>query len=257
MRLGQQVIKGVKLSNSILIVDDDKIFRQEFKLCFDDYNIIEASNGEEAFKILSKPNDIELVFLDVIMPGQFGTDTLKKIKKNWPDLKIVMLTGCSTETIVIESLKGRADDYLVKPIDIEKTRSVIKRLILEKESDIDAIDMKSKIERVKRFIEKNAFKKIMLKDAASSIFLSPKYMSKVFKENTGVNFNTYKTKIKLDLAKGLLKDTAYNVCQIADKLGYINTETFIRQFKKFMGKAPAQFRAADIKSPASKKQKRT
>ncbi len=65
----------------ILLVDDDRIFRSEFKDCFDEeYNIIEAATGEAALTILKKPNEIQVVILDIRMPGINGIEALKAIK---------------------------------------------------------------------------------------------------------------------------------------------------------------------------------
>jgi CheY-like chemotaxis protein len=57
------------MPSKILLVDDDKDFRVELKECLSGYDIVEASSGEEAINILKKPNDIDLVILDVNLPG--------------------------------------------------------------------------------------------------------------------------------------------------------------------------------------------
>ena len=68
------------MREKILLVDDDREFRYEFRECFDEYDIIEASNGDEALQIIQRPNDINVVILDVMMPGLKGTEVLKKMK---------------------------------------------------------------------------------------------------------------------------------------------------------------------------------
>ena len=72
--------------------------------------------------------------------------------------------------------------------------------------------------------------------------MTAKHLSKIFKERTGTGFNEYKLGIKTEEAKKLLKTTAYNVDQISDKLGYRNTESFIRLFKRLTGRTPVQYR---------------
>ena len=232
------------MPNRILLVDDDKEFREEFKDCLGEYDVSEAANGEEALKILKRPNEIDLVVLDVSMPGMSGTEVLRQIKEIAPDLGIVILTGHSSEEIAIEALKGRADDYIEKPIDVDETKGIIGRLLEAKkeESRIDAGDLNSKIERAKRFAERNCFKKIGLEDAAKAVSLSPKYLSRVFKETTGMRFSDYRLNVKIRRAKAFLKETAYNVNQISQKLGYANTESFLRIFKKMTGCTPKSFR---------------
>ena len=247
---------------NILLVDDDREFREEFRDYLEDYEIIEASNGEEALKLLKKPNVIDLVILDVMMPGLRGTEVLKEMKKIDPDLGIIILTGYSSEDVAIEALKGHADDYIQKPLDIDKTKEIIERLLETRrgEGDIDITDMKGKIERIKYFVQRNYHKRVTLEDAARLVYLSPKYLSRIFQQNTGMGFNKYKLEIKIKKAKELLKKTGYNIGQISDRLGYQNIESFVRIFKKFIGYTPTEYRdkvkiKTKKKTPAKKARK--
>ncbi|MGA1841118.1 MAG: response regulator [bacterium] len=233
----------------ILLVDDDKDFREEFCDYFEDFQVIETSTGRDAIKLLKEPNDIDVVILDVVLPDLRGTEVLRKMKKIAPDLDIIILTGYSSKDIAIEALKGHADDYIEKPINIDKMninkiKEIIERMMEEKKGkiDTDSIDIEDKINKVKRFIERNYDKNISLKAASKVVCLSPKYLSRIFKENTGMGFNEYKLRIKTEKAKKLLKNTGYNINQISFKLGYLNPESFLRIFKKFTGLTPTEYR---------------
>ena len=109
---------------NILLVDDDEDFRYEFRELFDDYNIVEAKNGLDALDLLKKPNEIDLVVLDVVMPGLRGTQVLKEIKSISPELGIIILTGHSSKDTAIAALKGKADDYIEKPLNIQKAKEI-------------------------------------------------------------------------------------------------------------------------------------
>ncbi len=141
-------------------------------------------------------------------------------------------------------MKGHADDYAEKPVDPAQLKETVERLLAKKrhEPDISASDVKGKIEKVMRFTERNRFKKTTLKEAAACVYLSPKYLSRIFKETAGRSFSNYRLTIKIDAAKELLKKTGLNVSQISDKLGYENAESFIRQFKKFTRLTPTEYR---------------
>ncbi len=231
-------------SLKILLVDDDEDLRSELRDFLEGYDIIEASDGNTALNLLKKANNIDMVILDIIMPGLNGIDVLKEIKKIDSNISVVMLTGHSSKNVAIEALKGRADDYVEKPLDFIKLKNIIDKLFEPKkgEGNIDTTDIKGKIEKIKHFIERNCFKKIFLKDVSDIVFLSPKYLSRIFKEYTGTNFNEYKLKVKTEKAKELLTKTGCNINQIADKLGYENTESFIRQFKKITNLTPTEYR---------------
>ena len=229
---------------NILLVDDNKSFRDEFADYLEGYNVLTTDRGKDALDILNKANEIDLVILDVMLPDMLGTKVLREIKKIAPDLGIIMLTGHSTKDIVIEALRGQADEYLEKPINIKTTKKIINNLITTKTMgvDLDTSSTKGKIERVKHFAQRNYNKKLSLNDVASAVCLSPKYLSKIFKIYTGKNFTDYRLEIKIEKSKDLLKNSHYNINQLAYNLGYQNTESFIRQFKKIVGCTPAQYK---------------
>ncbi|MDD5773517.1 MAG: response regulator [bacterium] len=242
------------MPDKILIVDDDEAFRSEFKELFDYYDVIEASDGQSALKLLKSANDIGLILLDVMMPGISGIEVLKEIKKTDPDVGIVILTGYSSKDLAIKALKGHADDYIEKPIDLNKTREIIEKAFENKrgEDKINTGDIPGKIEKVKSFIKRNCYKKTSLTDVSKAVCLSPKYLSRIFKNSTGVNFIEYKLRIKMEKAKELLVKTGYNVNQISDKLGYENAESFIRQFNKLAGSTPTEYRRKYLKKKNKK-----
>ncbi len=232
------------MAEKILIVDDDADFRSELKDYLNDYEIVEASCGAEALQILKKAHQVGLVILDVMMPGLSGMDVLREIKNADPAISIVILTGYSSKDVAIEALKAHADDYIEKPLDIHKIKDIVDRLLENKleASGIDTQSINGKIEKIKRFTERNCYKKISLRHAAEEVCLSPKYLSRIFKQVTGRSFSDYRLGLKMEKAKHLLLDTGYNINQIADKLAYQNAESFIRIFSKNTGCTPADYR---------------
>ncbi len=229
---------------TILISDDDKEFREEFKDCFNDYKIEEAGTGQQTLDILNSPNEIDIIFLDVFLPDTTGIILLKKIRESHPDIAIVIITGSGTKDIVIDALRCAADDYLEKPIDIEKTKKLIKTLIEEKVETMDVKDgnIEEKIQRIMHFAERNVNKIVNLETVAKLVYMSPKYLSRVFKQYTGMNFSRYKINIKIKHSKKLLMNKGLTVEQISDSLGYENSESFIRIFKKYTGQTPSHYR---------------
>ena len=231
----------------LLLVDDDREFREELKECLDDYDVIEASGGTEALKLLKRPNEIDLIILDVMMPGLRGTQVLKEIKARYPEQKVIILTGFSSKDVAIDALKGRADEYLEKPLDIFRLKAAIAGLLAEKERSVAPEDrsIAGKIARVRRFLERNWHKKVCLKDVSLAVGLSDKYLSRLFKAETGVCFNDYALKVKMSKAKKLLAKN-WPVGEVAGRLGYQNAESFIRVFKKLAGRTPADYRRRHV-----------
>jgi YesN/AraC family two-component response regulator len=232
------------MAEKILIVDDDADFREELRDYLEGYEVVEASCGREALRLLSRANEISLELLDVNMPGLCGTEVLREIKRTDPNLGIIILTGYSSKDVAIEALKGHADDYIEKPLDPEKIKEIINRVLQVKRVNGQEASggIEGKIKEARRFAERNCYKKISLKDTAEAVCLSPKYLSRVFKENTGESFSEYRLRIKIKKAKELLDKSGYNVNEVSNKLGYENAESFIRQFKKITGYTPTGYR---------------
>jgi len=80
---------------SFLIVDDDEIVRKLIvKMLKDEkYEIIQATNGKKALNILAENKDIQLVITDLIMPEMEGIETITHIKKDYPHIKIMAISG--------------------------------------------------------------------------------------------------------------------------------------------------------------------
>ena len=104
----------------ILLVDDDKNFLSVAakRLAKRGHTVQTASNGSEVFEKLQAQN-IHVVVLD-------GIEILKEIKKNFPLVQVIMLTGAPTVGCAADSLKVGALSYLIKPIDIEELLQKIK-----------------------------------------------------------------------------------------------------------------------------------
>lgn len=114
----------------ILLVDDAGFIHIRLKTffnSFEDVELISARSGQEAYEKYkeSKP---DMVFMDISMPDVDGIDTTKKIKDEFPDAKICMLTAMGQETMVKKSLAVGANDFIIKPFDKNRLIETIEKL---------------------------------------------------------------------------------------------------------------------------------
>jgi len=111
----------------IMLVDDEERFLTTTQklLSRKGYEVITASSGIEALEKLNAQT-IHVVILDVKMPGMDGVTTLKEIKKYFPLVEVIMLTGHATVESAVVGLKSGAFDYLIKPSDINELLSKAK-----------------------------------------------------------------------------------------------------------------------------------
>jgi len=97
-------------------------------------------------------------------------------------------------------------------------------------------------EKIKAYVEENYNKELSLDKVAEVADLSPSYLSYLFKEISGMNFVDYINKYRSEKAKELLSSTTMTVAQVAEAVGYINSNTFSKTFKKYIGVSPGRYR---------------
>ena len=104
---------------TLLFVDDEETILEIAQDYFSlkGYPVLTATSGEEAVEILGKEK-VDCCFTDIHMPGMDGIDTLRKILKIQPAVKVLLLTGYGSSEISKEGLNSGALDYIAKPVNI-------------------------------------------------------------------------------------------------------------------------------------------
>ncbi len=106
----------------VLIVDDEEVLRDvlETVLRREGFDVILAASGEEALSVLDGDADVDLVILDVMLPGISGIDTLRAIRISNPQLPVIVITAFSSIDGAIEAMKHGAYHYIPKPFKNEE-----------------------------------------------------------------------------------------------------------------------------------------
>lgn len=130
----------------ILVADDDNVTLAVVSMTLEvfGYEIVEASDGEEAWKILQQPDAPQLVILDWNMPGLDGTEVCRKVRslQSGQPCYLIILTSRDNEKDVLEALNAGADEFLTKPVNPWELRARIevgKRLITLQNSLADHV----------------------------------------------------------------------------------------------------------------------
>ncbi|UCG12612.1 MAG: response regulator, partial [Deltaproteobacteria bacterium] len=112
----------------ILLVDDDVPFVEAMTKILNkkDLPVVAAHSGQEALEKLAEDSTIDVVLLDVKMPGMDGVATLREIKRLHPLVEVILLTAHAAVESAIEGMKLGAHDYLIKPVDLDELVSKIK-----------------------------------------------------------------------------------------------------------------------------------
>jgi len=110
---------------TVLVVDDDLGPRESLRMILKPvYPVLTATNGEEALKIVST-HRIDLVILDLRMPGIPGIEVLKEIKKMTPDIEVIIVTGFGTLNTAVEAIRYGAMDFISKPFNVAEILSIV------------------------------------------------------------------------------------------------------------------------------------
>ena len=119
---------------NVLLVDDEVPFVEAMsrRLKKRDISITTAFSGQEALDALEKDRSVEVAILDVKMPGMDGIETLGEIRKRFPLVEVIMLTGHATVETGIEGMKLGAFDYLMKPCDMDVLMDKLKEAVAKK-----------------------------------------------------------------------------------------------------------------------------
>ncbi len=119
MGMGDVKVEGNGIR--VLLVDDEDDFRQTVgkRLTRRGMEVFQAASGEACLGRLEAA-PVDVVVLDVKMPGMDGIKTLHRIKKHHPDIEVIMLTGHATTQDGVDGIKTGAFDYLSKPIELEQ-----------------------------------------------------------------------------------------------------------------------------------------
>ena len=133
----------------VLVVDDEVGIRESIKriLGRQGFDVITASNGEDAFKIIRK-QDIDLLITDIRMAGMDGVDLLKVCKSVSPTTEVIMITGYASVDTAVETMKLGAYDYITKPFKKAELLKAVNKAIEKQTLSLDNIQLKKRLEEL-------------------------------------------------------------------------------------------------------------
>lgn len=133
---------------TVLVVDDENGVHESVKEIFSpDYDILSAFNAKEGFALIDK-HTVDLILLDITMPGMDGMEFLRKIKSDGADPDVIMVTASNTVRNAIDAMKLGAVDYIVKPWDVDEIKISVDRAVERKALARHVANLKSSISRV-------------------------------------------------------------------------------------------------------------
>jgi two-component system response regulator HydG len=137
---------------SIMVVDDEEIVRTSLYYWFKKYGHVveEASSAFEALEKLEK-YPFQLLFVDIKMPGMDGIELLKKVKQEYPDTIVVIITAYGSIESAVKAMRIGAHDYLLKPFKPDQLSLVMERIFVQKRLVSEYNYLKGRLEKITRF----------------------------------------------------------------------------------------------------------
>ncbi len=133
----------------ILVVDDEENIRKSLKMIleYEGYNFLEAADGEEALNTLEETVGLDLVLLDVKLPGKDGLEVLEELKKKPYSPEVIMVSGHGTIKTAVEATKLGAFDFLEKPLHRERVLLGIRNALNQNKLLRECQDLRTKAEK--------------------------------------------------------------------------------------------------------------
>lgn len=175
---------------NILVVDDEPVARQSLSdiLRLEGYNVTAVANGEQAVEHV-RNHAVDLIVLDLKMPGMNGLDVVQVVNQISPDTEIILLTAFGSMESAVEALRQRVHDYLLKPASPGQILESVKRGLERREARLN--QKENKEAEVSVFITSDGtevdLKRRMVTRGSQVESLTPAegHLLKVFLENTG------------------------------------------------------------------------
>ena len=116
--------------STILIIDDEPGIRTVLRDILEDesYTVLDAEDGIQGLADLAA-SQVDVVFLDVWLPNMGGMDVLKKIREQYPDVEVIMISGHANISLAVQATKMGAFDFLEKPLSLDRTMTVVRNAL--------------------------------------------------------------------------------------------------------------------------------
>ncbi|WP_068471552.1 hybrid sensor histidine kinase/response regulator transcription factor [Saccharicrinis aurantiacus] len=251
---------GLKNRKTILIAEDHEDMRSFITdVLKQDYHIISAPNGKEAYKML-KSQAVDLVLSDWMMPELTGIEFCKRVKSNKVHrlIPFVIITALGNQQHQIEAIKNGADDFIMKPFSIPLLQSKIANLLKRKEIIIESDNIHNQIlkpkevsiethderiaEKVSGFIQQHfANPDFNAETLASYMGWSKMQMYRKIKQSIGIAPNDLIQTMRLKQGKLLLETSELRINEVCYQVGFNDPKYFSRCFQKQYHLTPKKY----------------
>ena len=234
----------------ILIIDDEPKIRNGLSNLLtrrEGWEVAGAyENAANALKYLAV-NQVDVMITDIKMPEISGLELIARIRERDKKTAIIILSGYSNFQFAQRAIELGVSRYLTKPTNPRELICVLeeteKKLGGKQEKEEDSGKIPNLfVQKAADYIKLNYSEKISIKEIADQLYLSPNYLSELFKKHTGKTISEYLTDYRLEKACQLLDHAEYRVGDVSGMVGIHDGRYFSNMFKKKYGMTPTEYR---------------
>lgn len=240
---------------NLLIVDDEYYSVESIrkKLDWKEYGFhhVYCCYSMEQAKQQFANEPIDVMLCDIDMPHGSGLDLLSWVRENKFATECIFLTCHANFDYATSAIRLDSTDYLLKPIAAKALEDAVRRALqrlnkisIVKDSDQpdeNVTTSRSSIAAIRKYIAEHLSEDLDRETIAAAVYLSPDYLSHIYREKTGESLSTYILNLRMEKAMRLLSQSSASIAEVASKCGFNNVSYFSRQFKAYTGKTPHDF----------------
>lgn len=233
---------------NVLLIDDEPIELKQLELLinanYPNWNVLKALYASEALELaaaLRAQNEVfDLALVDIQLPGMTGLELAGKLKEQMPDMEIIIISAYSEFDYAKQSIHLKVIDYLLKPVIEQELLEALDKFMQLKP---EVSSYREIIRQVMKIVERDYKKEIRLAEIAKELHINASYISRLFKEEVGVNFSDYVLNYRIKKAKMyLLQNKEASMLEVAEQCGFNSQQYFSKVFKRLVGYSPREYR---------------
>ena len=239
---------------TFIFADDEEIIRKGMRQCIDwEAEGIEwlgtASNGRETLKMIQELSP-DIVMVDIKMPQLSGLDVIREAQELPDKPEFIIYSGFDEFEFAKTAIRYGVREYLLKPLREEELIHCLRRIIAEIDAKKSAVpeekpvDEEPTVTKIKQYLKQHYMDEhLTLKMlCAKELYMSPKYVSRIFHKETGTYFKQYLLEMRVEEAKKLMQNGERKIKDIARRVGLDdNPQYFSQIFKKSTGFTPSDY----------------
>jgi len=234
----------------IIIIDDEPKIRKGLSKILGmhpGWSVLGAFSEADSAISFVQENPVDVVITDIHMPGMTGLDMIYKIKENCKKVYFIILSGYVKFEYAQRAIDLGVRKFLTKPTSPDEVTQALEQIeaeIMQNKPSILAQKPTNNllILRAIEYIDINYRKKFTLKDVAAKLYISPNYLSDLFKRHTGMKFSDYLLELRMEKSKEYLMDIHYKIGDISYLVGFSDPRYFSSTFHKKYKMTPLEFR---------------